>query len=216
MMKKMKNIALIFLNGYAPKKATIKKVSKIDAYFICADGAYKYLEGIIIPDALIGDYDSLGKLPSVEMAKKIYTYPKDKDSTAGELAIDYAISLGVSEIKIYGATGGRIDHYYANISLLYKAKQANVKAQIITQDESIEIVTGKVNRKVKRGSIVSIVPFFDEVHILTTKGLKFSATSLTVKREQSIGVSNEAESEEIEIVLSDKPGILYIKEMAKL
>lgn len=191
--------AVVFLNGDAPSEKLLSRVNA-DDYLVCADGAYKYLKGKFIPDVLLGDYDSLGEIPSESCAKEVRVYSTKKDYSDGHLAVECAIEKGVSELLILGAFGGRVDHFYANISLLYQARLSGVDATILGEDCQILLVDGKVEKKVEIGSIVSLVPFFDKSHIISTKGLSYEGDGITLQRANSShGISNEATCEDISV-----------------
>ena len=67
----------------------------------------------ITPDLIIGDLDSIDKKLLTESAKKnieIIKYPKNKDQTDFEIALDYAQKLEFESIDIIGGENGEIDH----------------------------------------------------------------------------------------------------------
>ena len=57
-----------------------------------------------------------------EQLSEITFFPSEKDETDLELAIDWAIDQKPRNIYIFGATGGRMDHFLANIQLLQKER----------------------------------------------------------------------------------------------
>ena len=61
----------------------------------------------------------------------------------------------------------------------------------------VTLEDGMVERKVKKGATVSLVPFFETSHILITEGLKYPMREVTLGREHVLGISNEATSERI-------------------
>ena len=88
-------------------------------YIIAADGGWQYCkqEGIV-PDLLLGDFDSLAVVPDFA---HIHRVPVEKDDSDMMLAIKDGLSHGQIEFHLYGGMGGvRSDHTLANIqSLLY-------------------------------------------------------------------------------------------------
>lgn len=66
-------------------------------------------------DTALGDFDSLGFVP---VASQVVQFPSVKDESDMELAIDHALSLGASEVALYGAFADRIDHTLANIQIM--------------------------------------------------------------------------------------------------
>ena len=81
---------------------------------IGVDSGVKHLSKFAItPDIIIGDLDSIDKKLLTESAKKnieIIKYPKNKDQTDFEIALDYAQKLEFESIDIIGGENGEIDH----------------------------------------------------------------------------------------------------------
>src|SRR5690554_5729146 len=75
-------------------------------YIICADGGVNHLKKLeILPNTIIGDLDSTSindlkyyKNHNIEILK----YPSKKDETDTQLAIQYAMSLPITEIVLLG------------------------------------------------------------------------------------------------------------------
>ena len=88
-------------------------------YIIAADGGWEYCrqEGIV-PDLLLGDFDSLTEVPDFA---HIHRVPVEKDDSDMMLAIKEGLSRGERTFHLYGGMGGaRSDHTLANMqSLLY-------------------------------------------------------------------------------------------------
>ena len=99
--------------------------------WIGVDRGTRYLlEEGIVPDIAIGDFDSITYhefLMLKETGSEVKKFHTEKDETDMELAIQKAYEYKPSIIKIFGATGGRLDHLIANINLLYQYLQNNDK-----------------------------------------------------------------------------------------
>lgn len=198
---------LVFLNGTPPTVDTLKTIDYKDKIIICADGAYDYLSSYAIPDVLIGDFDSITKVPSNVNVKR---FPVDKDFTDGHLAILELKERGVTEAEIYGAYGGRPDHEFGNFALLALADSLKIKA-VIKGDYDIYFVKKEISLKVRKNMTVSIVPFSDEAHILSCQGLKFSASDLKMNKLHLIGLSNTAISDEIYLSVGEGSVLLFVQ-----
>lgn len=83
---------------------------------IAADAGYRHLEKMnIIPDILLGDFDTIGDIPN---HPDIRQFPKEKDYTDTELALIEGINLGYERFAVFGAIGGkRLEHTVANLTL---------------------------------------------------------------------------------------------------
>lgn len=92
----------------------------------------------------VGDFDSLTSaefeaLQEHITAENIVHVRAEKDETDTELAIMFAQKQAVSRIKVFGATGGRLDHLLSNLWLMADPKFDDVveKLEIIDQTNSV-------------------------------------------------------------------------------
>jgi thiamine pyrophosphokinase len=111
---------IIFANGNLPNLEKARALLRPDDFILCADGGTRHALAMgIIPNAIIGDMDSLPSYfqPST-FDGELILFPKDKNETDLELAIDHALTLQPDQILILAALGGRMDQTLANISLL--------------------------------------------------------------------------------------------------
>ena len=98
----------------APDHIAIKNCN--NALIIAADGGLHYLEQQnIAPDLIVGDFDSLGRVPEGD---NILLHPVEKDDTDTMLAVKLGLARGCRTFVLYGCTGGRPDHTYANYQAL--------------------------------------------------------------------------------------------------
>lgn len=112
--------AFIFTGGDVLLK-NIKIAPEKGDLVIAADAGYKTAEAMGIPvDVLIGDMDSLGRVPENLKNTEIVRLPADKDVTDTEAAVEYALKHEheVKFISIIGGIGSRLDHTMANLSIL--------------------------------------------------------------------------------------------------
>lgn len=83
---------------------------------IAADQGLRHLEKAgVVPDLIVGDFDSLGQVPSGE---NVIQHPVEKDDTDMMLAVKTGLSRGCRVFVLYGGVGGRLDHTYANLQTL--------------------------------------------------------------------------------------------------
>lgn len=67
----------------------------------------------------------------------IREYNPVKDASDTEIAIRLAMTLGGTDLVILGATGGRIDHLWANVQSLAIPFKAGVHAEILDSQNRI-------------------------------------------------------------------------------
>ena len=83
---------------------------------IAADQGLRHLEKAgVVPDLIVGDFDSLGTVPSGE---NVIRHPVEKDDTDMMLAVKTGLGRGCRTFVLYGGIGGRLDHTYANLQTL--------------------------------------------------------------------------------------------------
>ncbi len=121
---------VIFANGELPNLKKARALLRPDDYIICADGGRRHALALgLRPDLIIGDMDSvekeqLQKLQADDVA--IEFFPRDKNETDLELAINHAVELKPEQIIIVAALGGRLDQTLANIALLSDASTRHI------------------------------------------------------------------------------------------
>lgn len=186
--------SVVFLNGNAPLEKDFKGFDFYDSLVVCADGAYRYVKDFLKPNVILGDFDSID-VDEIDDGAEIIRFSPEKDYTDGHLAVQLAIDRGAEEITVFGAFGGRPDHEYSNLSLLYLAKCAGVVAKLIGAGYCVTLENGRIEKTVAKGAYVSLVPFFQSAHILSTKGLKYPMKNVTLDRLHILGISNEALSD---------------------
>ncbi len=101
---------------------------------IAADGGLLHTKAMgITPDLVIGDFDSLGYVPK---GCEVVALPVEKDMTDIAAAIDIGRARGYSRFVLYGATGGRPDHTFANYQLLAELATRGEEGYLIGTDFS--------------------------------------------------------------------------------
>lgn len=184
------------LSGYAPD------------LILCADGGYNHAKKAnIIPDYLIGDFDSITDCVPSDIP--VITFPTEKDDTDTGLCIQTALDLGCNDILIIGGIGGRFDHAIANIQLM--AGVADKVKKIAIKDRNNYCTILKNNTAVfskKTGQHLSVLSLSDVSYGVTLSGVKYPLSDYTLKRTFPLGVSNEYDADEA--VISVESGTLLI------
>ena len=177
-------------------------IPKKEELVIAADGGYDTLTNHGIRcDVLVGDLDSVKDVPS---DIKILKYKREKDETDIALAISYGASLGYTEFRIYGATGGRQDHTFANYSLLFDAKRQGFNAKIVSEGTLISaIFEESVKIYGQNGGIFSVFAFGRKAGGVSISGAKYSLENAEIDPFFPLGISNEFKDAEVEISVSE-------------
>jgi thiamine pyrophosphokinase len=203
---------IIISNGEPPIISILNKELNDCSLLICADGGANYLYKYnIIPDILIGDFDSIKEdILSfyVEKGCKLIKHPVKKDYTDTELALETAKEFGAKEVVFLGATGSRLDHTLGNIGLLLSCLNSHIKASIIDNKNKIMMVNKSTNIYGKKGVLFSLIPFSSEVIDLTLSGCEYTLNKYNLKKGSTISLSNTFINNEVSIDFTK--GILLI------
>ncbi len=183
-------------------------------YIIASDSGLRLLDKCsIIPNYIIGDFDSIDKNildkyinnRNIEIKK----LNPEKDYTDTHMAIKLAIELKSTDITIFGATGTRIDHVIANIHILKEALEKNIVCKILDNKNEIQLINKKtILEKDENYKYISLIPLTTNASGITLKGFKYPLTDATLKIGHSIGISNE--QIEKTAIIDIKEGILIL------
>ncbi len=202
--------AIIFGAAEMPSPLPEYILKELDSFFlIAADGGYRHFESLgIRPDLAVGDFDSLGALPT---DCPVIKHPVMKDDTDMLLAIREGLSRGIKRFFILGGTGGRFDHTFANIQSLLFAKKEGAKAFLIGNDEVMTVLLPKeklfFDRRAK--GIVSVFSLSALSEGVNIKGLLYPLEKGRLENSFPLGVSNELVGRDAEISL-EKGELLVI------
>jgi thiamine pyrophosphokinase len=163
------------------------------------------------PDVVIGDLDSLE--PSTltrlnEAHVPIETYPRDKDATDGQLALERALRLQPSELLLLGFLGGpRLDQALANVLLLTRLE---MPAVLLDETNECVIIRPSASHtwRPEMGEVISLIPVSTEVSGATTRGLRWRLDRERLLLGDTRGVSNAPVDNEVSV--SIESGLLLV------
>lgn len=174
-------------------------------YVVCCDGGYDKSNRC---DALIGDMDSIRTVPQMNNIVRLNC---EKDLTDGEAGVLHLISKGFKNLNIYGLNGGRFDHILANIGLMECAINYGAECVVAKcNDFDAYMAKNNIIATARINAPVSIAPITDKVHIMCTKGLKYSIYDFTLKRGSSLSFSNTAVLDNITVEITDGKCLLIV------
>lgn len=162
---------------------------RADALVIAADGGLRTLERCAITaDLVVGDFDSLGRIPQGENVRR---HPVEKDDTDTMLAVKLGLEQGCEVFILYGCTGGRPDHMYANLQTLRYLAGHGARGYLVGD--------GWISTVICSGEIVFPKGLFATVSVfcpdgvaegVTLEGLQYSLQNGTLQSDFPLGVSN--------------------------
>ena len=199
---KKKNV-YVFVNGSMGSYSGLFKEITGNDYIIAVDGGYRHVEKLAIkPDVIIGDMDSIRSddLKKLKLKNiKIIQFPKEKDETDLELALDYVIDRDFDRIVVVAALGGRIDHTLTNLLLLTDPRFKGRRVIYFDGVAYAFLIESAARLECDIGDRISLVPILGKVDGVVTKGLKYPLRGETLFPESGRGISNEVISKDVEI-----------------
>lgn len=186
---------LIFTGGELDLgRATKSALNNFDKVIAVDSGVSHCLRLKLTPDFLVGDFDSIDKkiYTKIKSAKaKILKFPRDKDVTDTELALDHALKWGATDITILaGISGARTDHLLGNILLLLKNKYSRTSIKFVNGNQEIYIARNQIKIEGKKDDLVSLIPIDDTVKNMKSTGLKYDLSKYTISIQGNHGISN--------------------------
>ena len=177
-----------------------------EAYIIAVDKGPEYLYNHKIePQYIVGDFDSID--PKVidyyrkETNIPIREYNPVKDATDTEIALRLGITLGSKEMILLGATGGRIDHLWANVQTLSVACDAGVNACILDEKNKIWVTNKScvLKKSEAYGPYLSVFSLEGEIYDFSLEGTKWPLNHHDLMPCDSLTVSNQFVDDEVKI-----------------
>lgn len=161
-------------------------------------GVVTLLNSGIHPEIAIGDFDSVSTAEFAEMKRKVNNlkkYKPEKDETDMELGLNWALEQKPAAIRIFGASGGRLDHFFANIQLLIKPVLAGIPTVIEMIDRNNWLsVKGPGRYRIEqtnRHKYISFIPVSLHVEGLTLEGFKYPLKDCSISLGSTLCISNE-------------------------
>ncbi len=214
----MNNRIVIVSGGDLHSEFVLPILTAPNEYIIAVDKGINFLyENHINPNYIVGDFDSaddtIRNYFRTETNIPVRELNPVKDESDTETAIRMAMTLGANEIIILGGTGGRMDHFWANVQSLKIPLKAGVKAYIMDRQNCIFLLEPGSYTLIKSesfGKYISFFPMGEDVYGLTLEGFAYPAYGMHMTSDKSLCVSNEIQEEEA--VISFRAGTLLVME----
>lgn len=190
----------------------------------CADAGLDAARALHLPvDCVMGDFDSvsgevLEEYRSRENAgsreTELIQYPPEKDATDLNLVLDWAVEQQPEEIVILGATGGRLDHFLANVNLLMEPLSRGIPAYIVDRCNKLCLLNHSqmFRREELHGKYISFLPLTERVRNVTLRGFRYELDGRDMFLGSSLGVSNELAEGQDAATVEFSEGILIAVE----
>lgn len=176
-------------------------------FVIAADGGYqKLVDTGIHADLVVGDFDSLGKIPHSE---NVIVLPTVKDVTDTWTAIQLGMERGYRRFYLYGCTGGRFDHTLANIQTVAYVAEQGMECRLYDHKQIITAIYNDtaIFDSDHRG-FISVFAHSDVCEGVTIRGMKYELEDSELANCFPLGVSNEFLGRESSITVKNGIAIL--------
>lgn len=164
-------------------------------FLIAADGGLCYVQELgLVPDYVIGDFDSLGFTP---VQGNVRVLPVDKARSDIHEAVLAGIGRGYTRFWIYGGCGGRLDHTLANIQLLAQLAGRGMEAVLFEKHQKLQMLKGPGSLTVKKGTGrgLSVFAYSPVCRGVTERGVKYAVQDYVpdgvFTNDYPTGLSNE-------------------------
>lgn len=172
-------------------------------YVIAADGGWLACRKAgVLPDLLLGDFDSLESPPDFP---HIVRMPVEKDDTDTMLAVKAGLDRGETEFHIYGGMGGRrTDHTMANFQTLLYLARRGAQGWLYGQEERYTAIhNGTLCLSARKSGIVSVFCLGADARGVEISGAKYPLHEAALSEEFPLGVSNHFVGETVTISVQD-------------
>lgn len=159
-----------------------------DDFVIAADGGLRHTEKLgIVPQEILGDFDSLGYTPT-----GANVFPVEKDDTDAMLAVRRGLQLGYREFVLYGSVdGSRLDHTVANFQTLQFLADRGAAGYLVGRDFLITVVKeGAIAFPAGCRGTLSVFCLGSDASDVTLEGLYYPLKNGTLTAGFPLGVSN--------------------------
>ena len=170
-----------------------------DDYVIAADGGVRHVEALgLTADAVLGDFDSLGYVPSGAQV-----FPAEKDDTDSMLAIRLGLSLGYREFVLYGALDGdRLEHTVSNFQALRYLCEHGARGTLVgLRQKATAVRNGSLVFPEECGGYLSLFCLGPDAEGVSLKGLKYEMENGRLSGSFPLGCSNRFTGKEATVTV---------------
>ena len=170
-------------------------------FVIAADGGLTHTNKLgIVPNEILGDFDSLGFTP-----QGANVFPVEKDDTDAMLAVRRGLHLGYRTFVLYGSLDGpRLDHTIANFQTLQFLAHHGAVGYLVGETYLVTVVKdGTISFPAGRKGTVSLFCLGTDAEGVTLEGLYYPLENGTLSAGFPLGVSNHFTGEAASITVKN-------------
>ncbi len=186
---------LVFGGGDAPTAADAARLPAAQTVIAADRGADHALGCNRRVDLLVGDLDSVSSAALTAVAERggvVERHEQEKDESDLELALLRAVESRPSRIVVTAMSGGRTDHFLANLLLVTRPELDGIDIDIVSGSDQMYVVRDQRSFDVDPGGMVTLLAMHGSAHGVTTAGLQYPLQSEVLAAGSPRGISNVA------------------------
>ncbi|HWJ86951.1 MAG TPA: thiamine diphosphokinase [Pelagibacterium sp.] len=197
---KFNGILLIAGAGTVERDLLVKLADRAEGLVGADRGGDLLIEAGLVPDAVIGDLDSVADPSGFPGRTRVIALP-EQDTTDFEKCL-YCTSAPVT--VALGMTGERFDHTLAALHVVARYAAKGRRIVLIDEHDLAYGIAGSMRIRVGKGARISIYPL-GRTRFLRSTGLLYPLDGLEMEQGKAIGTSNQAIADVISIEVA--PGV---------
>jgi len=169
---------------------------------IAADSGLKTVERLgLTSDLIVGDFDSLGRVPT---GKNVVTLPVEKDVTDAAAAVAEGRARGFARFFFVGCTGGRPDHTFAAYQLLADLAARGEHGLLFGDGFTVTTIKdGSLAFPARDGGTLSVFAVGGDARDVTISGVYYPLVGTTLSPTFPLGVSNSFVGKPVSVRVGD-------------
>lgn len=176
---------IALFGGGEARSDTVSRALAVCNSVAAADGGAKHALGNgVIPDAVIGDFDSLSEAELSELPAEVLHRIDEQDSTDFDKALRH---ISAPAIVAVGFTGARLDHTLAAMNTL--VTRADQRCLILNENEVVYVAPPRMELDLPIGTIFSLFPMGPVQG--ASDGLVWPIDGIDFAPDGRVGTSNE-------------------------
>ena len=166
---------------------------------LAADGGANHLARIgLRPTVVVGDLDSVSPNTRAWLGEECMVDRPDQDRTDLDKALEYGFEeLGITNLTVLAALGGRTDHDLGNLGLLARLAMGD-RLTYEAADQTVLAVAGEASLAANPGETWSFWTFDPTVRV-TVEGVRWPLDNVSIDAGNRPSISNETVGNHVEI-----------------
>ncbi len=182
----------------------IKKTLHTDDFYIFCDCGLNHHTALgIMPNLIIGDFDSYNEKELDSYSVETIHLPTEKDDTDTVYAAKEGLKRGFTDFLLLGTIGQRFDHSIANISILLMLYKTKAHALLIDDYSEMQIVGSQPVFVAPSFTFFSLTAVFGSVKGVSIKDAKYTLDNAELHAEYQYAVSNEPIGKTVTITVKE-------------